>query len=150
MWQKQTVKSLSPIEQWIQGLPKETPPKMVWIRSFPPEYYLNQRMRQAIGVDVGNGYQWESYVGYNRNDLKKHLESKFTDDMSWDNMDKWHIDHIVPKSSFHYFKNPYNQNFKDCWALSNLQPLWSKDNLSKGCKIIKISVIADKRYVKSS
>ncbi len=32
--------------------------------------------------------------------------------------------------------NKKNPNSK-CWSLSNLQPLWAFDNISKGNKIIK-------------
>ena len=64
--------------------------------------------------------------------LKVHLESKFTEDMNWDNYGKWHIDHIVPLSSFDL--SDEKELSKSC-HYSNLQPLWAKDNLSKGNKI---------------
>ena len=70
---------------------------------------------------------------YTPEELKEHLESQFTDGMSWDNMKDWHIDHIRPVSSFN-FTTTECEDFKKCWALNNLQPLWSKDNLSKGNK----------------
>jgi hypothetical protein len=60
--------------------------------------------------------------------LKIHLESKFDQNMSWDNYGKWHIDHIRPCSSFD-FSDPTQQ--KECFHYSNLQPLWAKDNLKK-------------------
>jgi len=66
-------------------------------------------------------------------ELKIHLESLFTDGMSWDNIGEWHIDHIRPVSSFD-FDSTDHPDFKKCWALDNLQPLWAKDNLSKGAK----------------
>ena len=73
---------------------------------------------------------WESLVGYGVEDLKKHLESQFTDGMSWDNVGQWHIDHIMPESRFHYEK-PEDPEFKVCWGLANLQPMWAKDNMQK-------------------
>jgi len=27
--------------------------------------------------------------------------------------------------------DPNSEDFKKCWALNNLQPLWAKDNLNK-------------------
>lgn len=72
-------------------------------------------------------------LGYSKEDLKEHFESKFTDGMSWDNMSEWHIDHIRPVSSFNYTTTKC-EDFKKCWALNNLQPLWAADNLSKGNK----------------
>ena len=56
--------------------------------------------------------------------------------MCWDNYGKWHIDHIIPKSVYNYTK-PEHTDFKRCWALKNLQPLWASDNLSKNDKIDK-------------
>jgi hypothetical protein len=50
--------------------------------------------------------------------------------MSWENYGKWHVDHIRPKASFHY-TNPDDEEFKQCWALRNLRPLWGKENSAK-------------------
>jgi hypothetical protein len=65
--------------------------------------------------------------------LKKYLESKFTTGMSWKNYGfyGWHIDHIKPCASFDLSK-PSEQ--RKCFHYTNLQPLWAKDNLSKGDK----------------
>lgn len=63
--------------------------------------------------------------------LKNHLEKQFTKGMSWNNYGKWHIDHIRPCASFDLSK-PEEQ--KKCFNYSNLQPLWAKDNLSKGAR----------------
>jgi hypothetical protein len=70
-------------------------------------------------------------LGYSAQDLKEHLESKFLEGMSWDNRNEWHIDHIIPVSSFDKSEKMSVVN-----SLDNLQPLWAKDNLSKGSKII--------------
>jgi hypothetical protein len=70
-------------------------------------------------------------LGYSAQDLKEHLESKFLEGMSWNNRSEWHIDHITPVSSFDKSEKMSVVN-----SLNNLQPLWAKDNLSKGSKII--------------
>lgn len=70
-------------------------------------------------------------LNYSVDELKIHLESKFQLGMSWDNYGEWHIDHITPDSWFEY--NSFeDEGFKKSWALENLQPLWAKDNQSKG------------------
>jgi hypothetical protein len=94
---------------------------------------INNRMTVAIWLsfkDSKCGRKWESLVGYGVEELKNHLESHFLPGMSWDNMGEWHIDHIIPKSAFHY-ETTDDIDFKKCWSLKNLQPLWAKDNLSK-------------------
>ena len=93
---------------------------------------ISSMIRQAL-KDKKDGKSWEKMVGYTKEDLYNHLESLFLEGMSWDNIGEWHIDHIRPRSSFSY-DCPDDQDFKDCWSLSNLQPLWAKDNLRKGRK----------------
>ena len=64
-----------------------------------------------------------------------HLESKFTEGMTWDNYGEWHVDHKKPMTLFE-FTSTDDEGFKECWALDNLQPLWGKDNLSKGTRYL--------------
>lgn len=79
------------------------------------------------------GRKWETLVGYSLADLMAHLESRFKPGMTWDNYGQWHIDHVRPIASFS-FANPEDEGFKQCWSLSNLQPLWAKENIQKGAK----------------
>lgn len=71
-------------------------------------------------------------IGCLPTELKEYLEQKFCNGMSWDNhgKDGWHIDHIIPLSS----AKTEEELYKLC-HYTNLQPLWAKDNLSKGSKI---------------
>lgn len=68
-------------------------------------------------------------VGCSAPALRNHLESKFTEGMGWHNQGDWHIDHIVPCCSFD-LSDPYQQ--RACFHFTNLQPLWARDNISKG------------------
>jgi hypothetical protein len=63
--------------------------------------------------------------------LKLYLESKFQPGMSWDNWGRtgWHIDHIKPLALFNLSDR---KQFLEACHYTNLQPLWAKDNLSKG------------------
>jgi hypothetical protein len=83
--------------------------------------------------DKKAGRHWEELVGYTLEELTNHLESKFKPGMTFDNYGKWHIDHIKPKSSFNY-KSYEDDEFKECWALENLQPLWAEENIRKSNK----------------
>jgi|LakMenEpi03Aug12_release.lakeMendotaPanAssembly.Ray.scaffolds.fasta_scaffold630888_1 hypothetical protein len=65
--------------------------------------------------------------------LLSYLKDMFTEGMSWDNYGEWHIDHILPCSSFDLADI---EQQKICFNYKNLQPLWAEDNLRKGAKII--------------
>ena len=68
-------------------------------------------------------------LGYTPADLVKHIEKNFIDGMSWDNRKQWHIDHIKPISSAKTEADVIRLN-----QLSNLRPLWARDNMSKGAR----------------
>jgi len=65
-------------------------------------------------------------------ELRLHLERQFKDGISWDNYGEWHIDHIRPCAKFDLSK-PEEQ--RACFHYTNLQPLWEKENVSKGARI---------------
>ena len=102
-----------------------------------PCYRLSTNMTSHIYKALRsrkNGRKWEDLVGYTLNDLKLYLESQFKEGMTWDNYGKWHVDHIIPKVLFKY--DTYDDKaFKECWALSNLQPLWKLENQLKGAHL---------------
>lgn len=105
-----------------------------------------RRMRPEVRVHDAIGNQIRSMlasrknrqmafdiVGYTLEELMAHLERQFLRGMGWDNFGKWHIDHIVPQSSFS-IDGPEDPEITACWALTNLRPLWAFDNLSKQAK----------------
>jgi hypothetical protein len=68
---------------------------------------------------------------YPISDLITHLESQFVEGMDWNNHgSEWQLDHIRPISSFN-ITSIECEDFKKCWALSNLQPLWTDLNQIK-------------------
>jgi len=83
-----------------------------------------------------NNRHWESLVNFTIEDLMKHLGKQFQPGMTWGNYGEWHIDHKIPISVFN-FEKPEDDDFKKCWGLKNLQPLWAKDNLKKWNKLNK-------------
>jgi len=107
-------------------------------RQTDPMYRLRDIISRGISKSLKgnkNGLHWEDLVGYTLGELREHLEAQFQDSMTWETygLYGWHIDHIKPISAFE-FMHVGDPEFKECWALSNLQPLWAKDNLSKGMK----------------
>lgn len=77
-------------------------------------------------------------LGYSIDDLRKHLEAQFEDWMTWENLgvtaktykQTWQIDHIKPVNTFN-ITDVYCEDFKKCWALSNLRPLDSYINATR-------------------
>jgi hypothetical protein len=79
--------------------------------------------------------KYERALGYRFADLKAHLQANFLDGMSFENWGAvWEIDHIIPCSAFH-FESLEDPRFRECWALSNLRPLWKPDNQAKGSRL---------------
>lgn len=98
------------------------------------KYRLTVSMRSAISGALKNQKGALRHVDWNIDELKIHMEKQFLKGMTWSNYGDWHIDHILPVKSFPYV-SPEEINFKHCWALCNLRPLWASDNCSKQAKI---------------
>jgi len=77
-------------------------------------------------------------LGCTLEEFTKHIESQFSEGMTWDNWSVrgWHLDHIKPLTRFN-LKDP--AEFLKAVHYTNLRPLWWKDNLSKGGKGKKIN-----------
>ena len=103
--------------------------------------HINQYLKNKIGS--------MRHVSYSGEELKKHLESRFKENMSWVNYGKgintWQVDHIIPlkfkKENNEYFWNqdelydPETNTFKLAWSLSNLRPEWSDLNNRRNANI---------------
>ena len=97
---------------------------------------LRHRIWNSLKLKSGSKNQKTmDLIGCSPQQLKSYLEKKFTDGMTWENYGfyGWHIDHIIPCNSFD-LTDPAQQ--KICFHYTNLQPLWAKDNLEKGDKLI--------------
>ena len=76
-----------------------------------------------------------SLIGCDFEYLAYYLQKQFKKGMNWDNYGRrgWHIDHIIPCSSFDLSKKSEQQK---CFHYSNLQPLWAWENMKKSNKIL--------------
>jgi len=104
-----------------------------------PNYRLNRSMSAAVYACLKNNKKrvpWDEVVGYTVLELKSHLEKQFDDGMTWENYGEWHVDHIIPLAAF-TFTTPTHIDFRRCWGLSNLRPLWARLNHQKGSKLDK-------------
>ena len=107
-----------------------------------PEYRIKSAIRAAFRrfISFGSGTERSrELAGCGLDELRRHIESKWVDGMSWENYGNpngdhtncWHIDHIKPCCSFNLIDI---EEQRKCFHYTNLQPLWAKDNLSKGGK----------------
>lgn len=111
--------------------------KLRWNNDY--NYRLKNIISHQIRCNLFQNKTFKTFelLNYSIQDLKNHLESLFQEGMNWNNYGYtgWHIDHIKPVASFNLINKDGSQNLeeiKKCWALENLQPLWAKDNMSKG------------------
>ena len=99
-----------------------------------PVYKLKTLYRSKLNKILGSNRDDETFdiIGCTPRYLKDHLESQFTEGMSWENhgLYGWHIDHIVPLSSA-----KTEEDLIELCHYSNLQPLWAIDNLKKSNKM---------------
>jgi hypothetical protein len=101
-----------------------------------PELRVQQNTRTLIRLMIKQGSNGAlRHLPYTIPELCEHLEKQFTKGMSWENYGPyWHVDHILPVASFKIdTTGPANcAEFQACWALTNLRPLRTFENLSKG------------------
>ena len=85
--------------------------------------------KYLVGIKAGRST--ESIVGWKMTELREHIERQFVKGMGWHNISEWHIDHIIPASSFDFTDEA---QVRAAYALTNLRPLWAHENHRKSCK----------------
>jgi hypothetical protein len=107
---------------------------------------LRRRIRLALFAQKTNkNNSTIQYLGCDINFFKKWMEFQFKDDMSWDNKSEWHIDHVIPCSSFNLQNN--DEQLK-CFHWSNLRPCSAKENIEKSDKILNDLISNHKNIIK--
>lgn len=99
-------------------------------------YKIKDNLRRRINYALNHSKKSNrtaELLGCNLEDFKLYIESLWQKGMDWNNYGKfgWHLDHIQPCASFD-LTDPQQQ--KICFHYSNIQPLWAKDNWSKGSR----------------
>ena len=102
-------------------------------------YRLSKVMSCSLRGSLKNKNKQRTFeiLNFTCQELKDHLERLFTPDMSWkDYGGKYgiEIDHILPVTLFRY-RSKNDLEFRLCWSLTNLQPLWGEDNSIKGDRL---------------
>lgn len=105
-------------------------------RATCPKYRMQHRLRARLRDALHGSNKSAStmaLLGCSIEYLKQYIEQQFTANMSWENRGSFHLDHIIPISSFD-LTDPEQQ--RQCFHYSNLQPLNAKENLMKGSRIL--------------
>lgn len=90
---------------------------------------LQVRVRRALlDQQAEKSQSTAAELGCTIEELARHFESRFSKGMTWENIGKWHIDHIRPCASFDLTDRVQQSQ---CFHYTNLQPLWAEDNLRK-------------------
>lgn len=102
------------------------------------KFALKKNLRDRLGKAL-KAKSWKKdthfseYIGCSLEELKNHLQSLFTEGMTWENyghgLGKWTVDHKKALSTA--------LNEEDMYKLShylNLQPMWYIDNIKKSNK----------------
>mgnify|MGYP003342197965 FL=1 len=100
------------------------------------QFRLSNNLRARIREALKNNQKAGSAVrdlGCSIEQFKEYIASKFANGMTWDNYGEWHLDHIKPLATYNLSDR---QQFLEACHYTNYQPLWAKDNLSKGARII--------------
>ena len=110
--------------------------------------HINSELKRYLNNEFDSCLK---HLGYTIQQLKEHIENQFEPWMNWDNWGvyrkstwddndpstwTWQIDHIISCSKLK-FTSYFDENFKECWALKNLRPLSSKQNLLDGCRRVR-------------
>lgn len=122
--------------------PENHEKRKIYMKKYMFERYhnnINFRIKSSISSRIYSAIKnknksksSEALIGCTIDHLKKHIESKFKENMSWDNYGEWHIDHIIPCA---FFDLSIEENQQKCFHYTNLQPLWAKENISKSDNI---------------
>jgi hypothetical protein len=126
-------------------------------REQDPEYRLREDVstlvRRALKTAGGSkkGQSIEKYLPFSIEELRVWIENQFEPWMNWNNQGiyntqswddndlktwTWQLDHIIPQTDLPY-TSMEDDNFKKCWALTNLRPLSAKQNLLDGVTSIR-------------
>jgi hypothetical protein len=107
-------------------------------RKESPQYRLRSNLSSLLAGRLKSKNRKSTFdlLDFTLEELKTHLEKQFRNGMTWENYGYyWHVDHKKPDCAFSY-QSHIDSDFRECWALSNLQPLLKIENLCKGGRYV--------------
>lgn len=118
------------------------------IRKFGKRYGFEPPRHFTARGDLTIDEFFQDRFGYSADDLMLHLARQFTEGMTWLEFasGEIHMDHISPMAMFD-IRDP--QQIRACFAMGNLQPLWSRMNARKNsrCDLTGHKIAARGKYL---
>jgi len=112
--------------QWAKDNPERTREQQLAIRATPEGrliHNIRNRLNKIMNrINIAKDSTTLKLLGCDVKTVKSHIESQFTEGMTWDNYGDWDIDHIRPCASFDLTEPEEQQK---AFHYLNLQPLWS-------------------------
>lgn len=114
-------------------------------------FRLRKLISRSVSKAISKNGSITKHLSYSIQELKNYLEQQFESWMSWSNHGiynsktwndndqstwTWNIDHIIPQSELQY-TSMKDENFHKCWALENLRPYSSKQNIIDGASRVR-------------
>ena len=101
-----------------------------------PVYAMTIRIRSLINVKLyTKGYTKRSktyeILGCDYAEFVAHIESQFSEGMTWENRNLWHLDHKIPVAHAKTEEEVLRLNH-----YTNIRPMWANDNLKKGARLL--------------
>lgn len=131
-YEKNKNKVLQANKKWRKAKAETSP-------SYKMQIILRERVRGLISKGR-MGYKkhstsqlYRKLLGCSISDFMVYMETNMAYGMNWDNYGfrGWHIDHIKPCAAFDLTDD---KQVAECFHYTNMQPLWWRDNISKGAK----------------
>ena len=104
------------------------------------QYRLAQNIRARFHLALKGKVKLRSsihWLGCTIPQFRDYIERQFKEGMSWENygLKTWHIDHKIPLT---FFDLTDEAQLRKACHFSNLQPMWAKENIRKGKKLVSV------------
>lgn len=121
-------------ESYLRNAPRKLALQKIKRRT-DPAFAIRMRVSSSVRNSLGKtklGTSWIRLLDFSAQDLRDHLEQQFAEGMTWAHFmaGEIEIDHVIPVSFFRPTAVD-SIEFRMCWNLKNLQPLWRSDNRQK-------------------
>lgn len=92
-----------------------------------PSYRMFRSVQRRNGQALRGRSSPRQALGCDHATLRDHIASRFRAGMIWARYGQWEVDHIIPLSAARS-----EAELLDLCQYTNLQPLWKRENASKG------------------